>query len=144
MSSLGIVCWEMFYPWLFRIGMSKVISVTQLKTPIFFCCVSLGWLRVFVSFNEELKLYCNDLVMMTFNHPNFGFLHESKSHGAGSSKQKGDEVPESCSLSEESEGSEDEPGNPLKKFKNDVCSLLQLLVNQKFAHPYGTVAGSVA
>ncbi|XP_068725318.1 uncharacterized protein [Montipora capricornis] len=32
----------------------------------------------------------------------------------------------------------------LKQFKHDVITLLNLLMDEKFAHPYGTIAGSVA
>ena len=32
----------------------------------------------------------------------------------------------------------------LKQFQNDVTALLNLLMDEKFAHPYGTIAGSVA
>lgn len=32
----------------------------------------------------------------------------------------------------------------LKQFKHDVMTLLNLLMDEKFAHPYGTIAGSVA
>jgi hypothetical protein len=32
----------------------------------------------------------------------------------------------------------------LELFKYDVVSLLNLLINEKFGHPYGTIAGAVA
>lgn len=32
----------------------------------------------------------------------------------------------------------------LKQFKHDTITLLNLLMDEKFAHPYGTIAGSVA
>lgn len=107
-----------------------------------------GWLHVFVSLNEELKLYCNDLAIMSLNdNQSFAFLHDNKPQGAtpASSKLKDvEQLADSSSQSEGSEASEDDFGNPLEKFRNDVCSFLQLLVDQKFAHPYGTVAGAVA
>lgn len=96
-----------------------------------------------VSFNEELELYFNDLAMMSFNQ-SFGFLHENRPQEAGPSKQRGNEVPAASNETGDLEGSEDDFGSPLEKFKDDICSLLQLLADQKFAHPYGTVAGSVA
>ena len=105
-----------------------------------------GWLRVFVTLNRELRLYCSDLAVMSLNH-NIGFLDDTKNHGSDS-KAKPEEL-SSTSSDNQSEvssdgSSEDEFGNPLEKFKKDTCALLQLLVNQKFAHPYGTVAGAVA
>lgn len=104
-----------------------------------------GWLRVFACFNRELRLYCSDLAVMSLNQ-NIGFLDEAKSLGCGSkSKQDGLSSTSSDNQSEmSSDDSEDEFGNPLERFKKDTCALLQLLVSQKFAHPYGTVAGAVA
>ena len=84
--------------------------------------------------------------MMSLNQ-NIGFLDESKNNGC-SSKAKPEAV-SSTSSDNQSEvssdgSSEDEFGNPFERFTKDTCALLQLLVNQKFAHPYGTVAGAVA
>ena len=105
-----------------------------------------GWLRVFATLNRELRLYCSDLAVMSLNH-NIGFLDETKNVGCSSkTKPEGSSSVSSDNQSElSSDGSsEDEFGNPLEKFKKDTFDLLQLLVNQKFAHPYGTVAGAVA
>lgn len=47
----------------------------------------------------------------------------------------------------DSEGSDvhsTESVSTLKQFKYDVVILLNLLMDEKFAHPYGTIAGSVA
>ena len=101
---------------------------------------------MFATLNRELRLYCSDLAVMSLNE-NIGFLDETKNVGC-SSKTKPD-GPSSISSDNQSElssdsSSEDEFGNPLEKFKKDTFDLLQLLVNQKFAHPYGTVAGAVA
>lgn len=48
--------------------------------------------------------------------------------------------------SEESEvhSSESVTVSTLKQFKHDVTVLLNLLMDEKFAHPYGTIAGAVA
>jgi hypothetical protein len=108
--------------------------------------VFIGWLRVFVTLNEELRLYCSDLAVMLLNQ-NIGFLEDTKNLSCGSkTKPEGLSSTSSDNQSElSSDGSsEDEFGNPLEKLKQDTCALLQLLVNQKFAHPYGTVAGAVA
>lgn len=40
--------------------------------------------------------------------------------------------------------SESAPVSTLKQFKHDVTVLLNLLMDEKFAHPYGTIAGAVA
>lgn len=40
--------------------------------------------------------------------------------------------------------SESTPMSTLKQFKHDVTVLLNLLMDEKFAHPYGTIAGAVA
>lgn len=40
--------------------------------------------------------------------------------------------------------SESAPMSTLKQFKHDVTVLLNLLMDEKFAHPYGTIAGAVA
>lgn len=40
--------------------------------------------------------------------------------------------------------SESNPMSTLKQFKHDVTVLLNLLMDEKFAHPYGTIAGAVA
>lgn len=93
--------------------------------------------------NNELRLYCSDATLMSLNR-NLEY-HDEKAPSCSGAKTKG----ESSSSDNHSEvssdaSSEDEFSNPLEKFKRDICSLLQLLVSQKFAHPYGTVAGAVA
>ncbi|XP_028393793.1 uncharacterized protein LOC114518080 [Dendronephthya gigantea] len=105
-----------------------------------------GWLRVFATLNREQRLYCSDLAVMSLNQ-NIGFLDDSKSLGSNSKVKP--EQHSSTSSDNQSEvssdgSSEEEYGNPLERFTKDTCALLQLLVNQKFAHPYGTVAGAVA
>lgn len=40
--------------------------------------------------------------------------------------------------------SESGPVSTLKQFKHDVTVLLNLLMDEKFSHPYGTIAGAVA
>lgn len=40
--------------------------------------------------------------------------------------------------------SDSAPMSTLKQFKHDVTVLLNLLMDEKFAHPYGTIAGAVA
>lgn len=40
--------------------------------------------------------------------------------------------------------SDSTPVSTLKQFKHDVTVLLNLLLDEKFAHPYGTIAGAVA
>lgn len=42
------------------------------------------------------------------------------------------------------QSSESAPVSTLKQFKHDVTVLLNLLMDEKFAHPYGTIAGAVA
>lgn len=50
------------------------------------------------------------------------------------SDSEGSEVPSSESMA----------ASTLKQFKHDVTVLLNLLMDEKFAHPYGTIAGAVA
>ena len=101
---------------------------------------------MFATLNRELRLYCSDLAVMSLNQ-NIGFLDDSKNPGSNS-KVKSEQHSSTSSDNQSevsSDGSlEEEYGNPLDRFTKDTCALLQLLVNQKFAHPYGTVAGAVA
>ena len=100
---------------------------------------------MFATLNRELRLYCSDLTVMSLNQ-NIGFLDDKNLSCSSKTKPEGLSSTSSDNQSEVSSdgSSEDEFGNPLEKFKKDTCALLQLLVNQKFAHPYGTVAGAVA
>ena len=71
-----------------------------------------------------------------------GFRHPHSSDGSSNHNQHN-------SHHSDSEGSdvhstESAHVSTLKQFKHDVVTLLNLLMDEKFAHPYGTIAGSVA
>ena len=125
---------------------STSIKIYMFKDIQFILCFLPGWLRVFATLSRELRLYCSDLAIMQLNQ-NIGFLEDNKNQGC-SSNAKPDGLSSTSSDNDSivslDGSSEDEFGNPLERFKQDTCALLQLLVNQKFAHPYGTVAGAVA
>ena len=77
-----------------------------------------------------------------------GALDDSKGFACHSSD--GNKNSQQCnSHQSDSEGSdvhssESVPMSTLKQFKHDVTVLLNLLMDEKFAHPYGTIAGAVA